>query len=93
MFCDFWDFQYIAEVKIDDIVYESIVNNQPTEYRNFSMYRGGPSFQPFDGLLKNFKTNLAFLDQVQGNKVNQEQMMLWEDDPPANQAEIYAHIW
>ena len=40
------------------------------------MYRGGPSFQPFDGLLKNFKTNLAFLDQVQGNKVNQEQMML-----------------
>ena len=80
-------------MKIDDIVYESIVNNQPTEYRNFSMYRGGPSFQPFDGLLKNFKTNLAFLDQVQGNKVNQEQMMLWEDDPQANQAEIYAHIW
>ena len=76
MFCDFWDFQYIAEVKIDDIVYESIVNNQPTEYRNFSMYRGGPSFQPFDGLLKKFKTNMAFLDQTPGNKVNQENMML-----------------
>ena len=71
MFCDFWDFQYIAEVKIDDIVYESIVNNQPTEYHNYSMYCGGPSFEPFDGLLKNFKREFLLDDLttngVQGN--------------------------
>ena len=45
--------------------------NQPTEYRNYSMYCGGPSFQPFDGLLKEFKREFILDDQttngVQGN--------------------------
>ena len=54
-------------MKIDDIVYESVGNNQPTEYTNITLYCGGPSFQPFDGLLKNFK--IEFIDDDQTENV------------------------
>ena len=68
MFYEFCNFQYIIEVKIDEIVYESIVNNQPTEYSNIKLFCGMPSFQPFDGLLKNFKIDF-FDDDPTANVV------------------------
>jgi len=58
-----WDFQFISEVKIDDIVYESVVNNQPKEYTNITLNCGGPTFQSFDGILKNFE--IEFFDDDQ----------------------------
>ena len=67
MFYCFLNFQYISEVRIDDIVYESVVNNQPTEYSNITLYCGMPSFPPFDGLLKNFK--IEFIDDDQTENV------------------------
>ena len=70
MFYYFLNFQYISEVKIDDIVYESLVNNQPTEYSNIKLYCGMSSdpfapFTPFDGLLKNFKIEFSDNDQTE----------------------------
>ena len=54
----YFAYQYVSEVRIDDTVCITDVNNIPEEFSNMKLYSPENLFAPIDGLVKNLKIEM-----------------------------------